>query len=136
MEPAYGPRTDDVLLVDVAPQDLERLPPRIAAGTKLTHTLPRDCDRVAEATRRLNLYAKARWVVTNRLHVLLPCAAMGTPVVFVRPPNSENRTTGYAHLGWRITDAPWDEPRPKLAPDLVHATAAPLRDAVRRFVDS
>jgi hypothetical protein len=38
---------------------------------------------VAEATRRLNLYAKARWVVTNRLHVLLPCAAMGTPVVFV-----------------------------------------------------
>jgi hypothetical protein len=136
LEPAYGPRTDEVLLVDVASNDLERLPPRIAAGTKLSHTVPRDCDRVAEATRRLQLYAKARWVVTNRLHVLLPCAAMGTPVTLVRPPNSENRFTGYAHLGWRIADAPWDEPRPRMAPDLVHAMAAPLRDAVRRFVDS
>lgn len=67
--------------------------------------MPRDCDRATEATRRLQLYARARWVVTNRLHVLLPCTAMGTPVVFVRPLNSENRYTGYAHLGWRIADA-------------------------------
>lgn len=136
LEPAYGPRTDDVLLVDVAPQDIERLPPKIAAGTKLSHTVPRDCDRVAEATRRLNLYAKARWVVTNRLHVLLPCAAFGTPVVFVRPPNSENRYTGYTHFGWRIAEAPWDEPSPKVATELVHAISAPLRDAVKRFVES
>lgn len=134
-EPAFGPRTDDVLLVDVAPQDIERLPPRIAAGKKLTHTVPCDCDRVAEATSRLQLYSRARWVVTNRLHVLLPCAAMGTPVVFIRPPHSENRYTGYTHFGWRIADAPWDEPRPRLASDLVHAMAAPLRDAIRRFVD-
>jgi hypothetical protein len=129
------PRDDRVLLVDVFDQDLERLPPEIARGARSTHTVPSHCDRRAEAAHRLDLYARARWVVTTRLHVLLPCAAYGTPVVFIRPPYSENRYTGYTHLGWRIAEAPWDSPRPKADAELIYHMAQPLRNAVQRFLD-
>lgn len=39
--------------------------------------------RMARAQALLDLYARARAVVTSRLHCALPCLAMGTPVLFV-----------------------------------------------------
>lgn len=130
------PRDDRVLLVDVSDQDLGELPPEIARGARVTHNVPRNCDRRAEAARRLDLYARARWVVTSRLHALLPCAAFGTPVVFFRPRNSESRYTGYTHLGWRASEAPWHAPRPKADAELIYHMAQPLRSAVQRFLHS
>jgi hypothetical protein len=39
--------------------------------------------RLAKAQALLDLYARARAVVTSRLHCALPCLALGTPVLFV-----------------------------------------------------
>jgi hypothetical protein len=125
--------TDDVILVDVPIQIIDQLPPEIARGRQITHSLPPNCDRRQEALDRLKLYAQAKWVVTTRLHVLLPCAAMGTPVVFIRPPNYHNRYGGYTHLAWRIGTAPWGNPQPRIAPEIVRSLTVPLRDAIKRF---
>ena len=40
-------------------------------------------ERFNEAKNLLNLYAKAKLVVTTRLHCALPCLALGTPVILV-----------------------------------------------------
>ncbi|WP_425619234.1 hypothetical protein NA78x_002972 [Anatilimnocola sp. NA78] len=130
-------RGDEVLLVDLPPHDVARLPPEIAErGISLSHNLPPDVDRAALAAARIDRYARAQWVVTNRLHALLPCAALGTPVVFVQPHYSENRYRGYLHLAWRIDNAPWKCPRPRLDPEVVQSLALPLRHAVQSFIES
>lgn len=130
------PRDDSVLLVDVPDSILERLPPDIAAGQRLTHLVADDCDRRAEALARLDRYARARWVVTSRIHAFLPCVAMGTPVVFLRQPSNERRYLGHRHLAWPLESAPWDRPRPRVEPEVIHHMMVPLRDAVQRFVES
>ena len=133
----YVPRDDSILLVDVPEADVKRLPPEIAArGQVVTNIIPPTIkDRLTEVYRRLELFARARWVITTRLHALLPCVAMGTPVVFIKPAHSENRYTGFLHLGWRIGEAPWDDPRPRFDASFVEAMTLPLRLAVRRFVE-
>ncbi len=130
------PFDGSILLVDVPEKDIERLPPEIAAyGDRVTHIVPPGIDRQAEARRLLDRYARAQWVVTTRLHALLPCAAMGTPVVFIRPPWSEHRYVGYTHLAWRIANAPWFAPRPRVCPEVVRSMAVPLRHAVGQFIE-
>ncbi|WP_299311848.1 polysaccharide pyruvyl transferase family protein [uncultured Aquimarina sp.] len=42
-----------------------------------------DEEKFAMAEDLLNKYAKARLVITSRIHCALPCLAMGTPVIFV-----------------------------------------------------
>jgi len=130
-----APRSDEVLLVDVPENILATLPPSIANGTRLTHLLSPDADRRALAEQRLEQFARARWVVTSRLHALLPCAALGTPVAFVEAPNAANKVAGYKHLAWRVDQAPWHAPRVKVAADVVASLGLPLRDAVRRFIE-
>merc|ERR1719453_2302129 len=39
--------------------------------------------RYVTAYRMLSKYAKARLVITSRLHVAMPSVALGTPVIFV-----------------------------------------------------
>ncbi len=130
------PPDGSILLVDVPEKDIERLPPEIAGyGEHVTHIVPPGIDRQAEARRLLERYARAQWVVTTRLHALLPCAAMGTPVVFIRPPWSEHRYVGYTHLAWRIANAPWSAPRPRVCPEVVRNMAEPLRRAVGQFIE-
>jgi len=43
--------------------------------------------RLDRARQRLEWLASATCVVTSRLHVALPCAAMGVPVLLIPPPN-------------------------------------------------
>lgn len=129
-------RDDSVVLADVPSSDLKSLPPDIARGTTISQLIPSTSNRLAEAVQRLELYARARWVVTTRLHVLLPCVAFGTPVVFLRPPAAEHRYFGYLHLGWKVADAPWDTPRPRADAEYVWQLGQPLRAAVRRFIES
>lgn len=40
-----------------------------------------DQDRLEEAARLVNKYARARMVVTSRIHCALPCLGLGTPVI-------------------------------------------------------
>ncbi len=42
-----------------------------------------DEEKFAMAEKLLNNYAKAKLVITSRIHCALPCLAMGTPVIFV-----------------------------------------------------
>lgn len=52
----------------------------------LHHKLPgshSEEQRFKEAERFLNTFAKAKLVVTSRIHCALPCLALGTPVIFI-----------------------------------------------------
>lgn len=42
-----------------------------------------DAEKFALAEEILHKYARARLVITSRIHCALPCLAMGTPVIFV-----------------------------------------------------
>lgn len=50
--------------------------------------------RLKEAQRLLDIYRKAKLVITSRLHTLLSCIAFGTPVIFHRI-RKFDRFTGY-----------------------------------------
>ena len=57
----------------------------VKADVSLSHVIPRNMswqEQWAGAMKCLDLYRKARAVYTSRLHVILPCLAFGTPVVF------------------------------------------------------
>ena len=131
------PRDDTICVVDVSEHDLRRLPAGVSASaTYLTHSINSLVNRREYVEQLINCYARARWVITTRIHALLPCAAMGTPVVFIKPPHSENRYSGYTHLAWKIADAPWESPRPKWDVEFVSRMAQPFRFVVRRFLES
>ncbi len=42
-----------------------------------------DFDRLKEAERLIKEYARAKFVVTSRIHCALPCLGLGTPVIFL-----------------------------------------------------
>ena len=52
-----------------------------------------DLERLAEAERLVRLYARAKLVVTNRIHCALPCLGLETPVVFVSDAKAEEIST-------------------------------------------
>jgi hypothetical protein len=69
-----GEQRSGIYAVDVAAKTGE---------TELTHSIPRDQSwesQRARAQELLNLYMRAEFVRTSRLHVILPCLAFGTPV--------------------------------------------------------
>jgi Polysaccharide pyruvyl transferase len=93
--PRYeGPR-EQIVCVDVSPAIVERVRRRyrqqLGEVITLTHHLPRPSpadmtDRLIRsqferAHHFLSLYRSAALVVTNRIHVALPCLAFGTPVI-------------------------------------------------------
>lgn len=84
---AAGPRSGEVVACDLPPEAL-------AALRRMTRRPPlvtSHCDaattgfeaRMAKARALLDRYARARAVVTTRLHCALPCLALGTPVLFL-----------------------------------------------------
>src|SRR5690606_18727181 len=46
--------------------------------------------RFKEAERFLNIFSKAKLVITSRIHCALPCLALGTPVIFINYGFSNN----------------------------------------------
>lgn len=55
--------------------------------------------KMKKSLELLELYAKAKIVITSRLHCALPCIAMGVPVVFLHKKwNTENRLDGYRNI--------------------------------------
>lgn len=90
-------KTDEIIFVDVNMKDLPNeiaVPLKkylknydLSKATFLTHYAPRDYDsmnRFEETEKLLKRYARAKLVVTRRIHVALPCLAVGTPVILVR----------------------------------------------------
>ena len=67
---------------------------------KHSHSNPEmtETERFDAAEKLLDRYAKAHLVVTSRIHVALPCVALGTPVLFLdvgfNVANSRNRFDG------------------------------------------
>lgn len=48
-----------------------------------------DEDRLKEAERLVKMYAKAKFVVSSRIHCALPCLGLETPVLFLKRKNDE-----------------------------------------------
>jgi hypothetical protein len=96
--PVPGSRRDYICAVDL-PDDLYRALAERARGPilRLSH---RDTSggtfeqRCATASRLLNLYAHAKYVVTTRLHCALPCLAFEIPVLLVRAQPDQYRFGG------------------------------------------
>ncbi|KAL7477764.1 hypothetical protein ACHAW6_003561 [Cyclotella cf. meneghiniana] len=99
-------RDDSILVVDVNVKDqLKGVVPHeiLQNATFLSQKLLGDeaednVHRFILAFERLFVYSRARLVFTSRLHVALPCVALGTPVVFVHgkslPGGGGNRMDG------------------------------------------
>lgn len=75
-------------LLDASPRVTHSLPPR---------TLTED-QKFDAADALLRRYARARLVVTARIHCALPCLAMGTPVLFVNAYHKESDTCRFDGL--------------------------------------
>lgn len=90
----------------------------------------RHVERVARAQTLLDRYARARLVITGRLHCFLPCLALGTPVVLLNSVTDPQRLDGLAQLGRVYTanddriEINWEAPEPN--PDRHRAIATAL----------
>jgi hypothetical protein len=105
------------------------------------------------AEELLHKYAKAKLVITSRIHCALPCLAMGTPVIFVNGFDSfvdSCRFDGILELFNRIdintktgeftANFPLEG---KISKDTVvknlgkhHALAEPMKEKCRAFINS
>jgi hypothetical protein len=130
-----GVRADDILLVDVPESYVTRLPDFAARGRRITHRVAPRCDRLAEVDNRLSLYQSARLVITSRLHCMLPCLAMGTPVILCPKYPLDDRFMGYSHLAWSLDEMPWDDIRPKVSAQSVACLMRSFVDHLRRFIN-
>lgn len=80
-------RTDAIVACDVPPKISAMLATRFGGRLrqvthKLAATMPTD-RRMDDAQALLDHYARARAVVTTRVHCVLPCLALGTPVLYI-----------------------------------------------------
>jgi hypothetical protein len=102
-------RTNEVCLVEAVRKEhsrwseefLRRLPDSLRThAVTLTHRIEdMDWSRRAETARqRLERYAAARLVITSRIHCLLPCLAIGTPVIFINNQKGVQRYGGLLDL--------------------------------------
>ena len=95
-------REDYMCAVDLRDELYEALSARVRGRIlRLSH---RDSsggtfeERCARASKLLALYARAKYVVTTRLHCALPCVAFGTPVLLVNAVADQYRFTGLIDL--------------------------------------
>lgn len=102
---------DYVCLVDLNPK-LERKARELLEGTGLEiRVMSHKCDyrdsnktleqRFAKVEEVLTQYQNAKFVITRRLHVTLPCLALGTPVLSVVDLKDIGNTTRWEpYVGW------------------------------------
>ncbi len=97
--------------------------------------------RMRRAQELLDQYGRAKLVITSRLHCALPCLALGTPVLLVRPnAHRDPRFAGLVELvrasdgSGRTAPLNWDNPEPNSDAYLQYADALRKRcqDAVAR----
>lgn len=119
----FSERTDDIIMADplfnlwpysYGKYSANRLVPKeLRKDLKyITHRRPtRDrshADRVKDAEDIIEAYSKAKLVFTSRIHVALPCLALGTPVIFINAGynsvNLSNRFEGLVGNMRTLTD--------------------------------
>lgn len=107
-------------------------------ATTLTHLVDYGDDqekRYAQVEKLIRAYSTARLVITTRLHVALPCAALGTPCVLLN--RSDFRFTGYDFLKLyhpgNIQECNWN-PETMAIPD-VAAMKQSMRSTILGWVD-
>ena len=97
-----GARGDYICAVDLDDGLYEHLTMR--ARSPILRTRHRDGSggtfqqRCAAASRLLALYARAKCVVTTRLHCAMPCIAFGTPTLFINKVTDPYRLSGLIDL--------------------------------------
>ena len=78
-------------------------------------------EKFKAAERILERYARAKLVVTSRLHCALPCLAFGTPVIFVHRNLRDPRFSGYLEymraysleeFKESVSEIDWENPKP------------------------
>jgi hypothetical protein len=138
-----------VVLCDVSKDCIIRIPEHFSQNAKVVSHEPIEgwgTNRDAEAKRLLDIYAGAELVITSRLHVLLPCLAYGTPVVFTNRPFEPQRARGYEGLYWTMEDCPWacGAPNkelpwihisPKVSPEYIRGMTQGLRAVIKKFIN-
>jgi Polysaccharide pyruvyl transferase len=99
----------------------------------------RHSSRIARALQLLTLYNSAKLVITSRLHCALPCLALGTPVILLRPGiESDARFAGLRELVRfhgdlsRPVSINWQNPEPNSDDYLRYSKA--LRETCERAV--
>lgn len=149
---SYMPRGMTSYSVDVDDGALRLLLPDDVRTnlTKVTHYHPEDTrfdrtSRYERALEMISLYERARFVITSRIHVALPCVALGIPVIFVHssrlPGGGGNRTAGLTDLfhtthvsangSFIPLEFDWSSPPPNPRPDLVTMYRARLWHRIR-----
>lgn len=142
---AHAPREDVVCCVDVSPAVREHVTAHVDARViSLSHAIAHDTPaalRFEHAEALLDVYARARLVVTSRLHCALPCLAFGTPVLFVDNVRDRYRISGLLELLNHATEADvlrgaaginWQAPAAN--PVDISAMVANLRQRCHAFV--
>jgi polysaccharide pyruvyl transferase len=114
--------------------------PRLVWSIAAAYRRRRHAERTARARALLDRYARARLVITGRLHCFLPCLALGTPVLLLHSPADAHRLGGLAELGRAYTerdqriDLDWSNPDPN--PGDHRPLAAALAERCRTWVAS
>jgi hypothetical protein len=100
---ASVPENGKIFVVDLTKKAMKRLPQKIKdiADMSITHfyywnqypvTWDGALEFEQEARRILNRYQnEARLVITSKIHVAMPCVALGIPVIFIHEKNDNER---------------------------------------------
>lgn len=143
-EPVPLEQRSGVYIIDVHPEvEARRVPPALSARAirwtnefdpLISESTGR---RFAEVHRRMRLLARAELVITRRLHIALPCAGFGTPVLTLPNPgisDARHRFSGYESflpVAWPESegvDFDFDAPSACAIPEV-------LREAYARLCD-
>ena len=98
LENQFNERNDDILFVDPLRYNytksyrdflIEKMIPKkyrdsvkFVGQRRTVVNLSRE-ERFADAEKLIEMYSKAKLVITSRIHAALPCLALGTPVYFI-----------------------------------------------------
>jgi len=125
-------RTDKVFAVDVEHGIRRQYFPGAIKLSQFIHKASTQDQRRKMVETRLGQLQEARLVITSRLHIMLPCVAFGTPVVFVPHPRTTRRPgrwEDFINLAWSIEE--WEE-APRVQPRVAHALVEPLVHSIER----
>lgn len=137
-------REDVVYAVDLGEPAFQHLAARCRSPIEyLSHRLPPTSARVRfdRARDLLARYARAKAVVTNRLHCALPCLALGTPVLLIESAPDRYRFSGLRDLMHHVDRHcfladrhDFDFASPPANPTFHQTLRRALCDSVRRFI--
>lgn len=147
LQPRGLPKSETILAVDVTPAALEEIQKRSKAPISgLTHRIPSSMSprqRLGLLEDLLGSYETARVVVTSRLHVALPCLALGTPLFFVHKNLADPRFGGLIDHTHSASDTDviagkfdYDVNSPPQNPVTWQPLAQRLRQTVEQFIQS